>query len=539
MRCAIYCRVSSDRQREKHTIDSQLRILPEYAKAQGWEVIGEPYIDDGRSAETIEDRPAFSRLLDDATQRKFDLVLVIDDDRLSRSKSDLTTAMIYDTFRENGISLATPLAGLMDLSNEEQDLYTGMKRQFAKYEKRKFLSRTRRGRLEKWKKGVPGWGKQPYGYAYDKSTKAFTVHPEHSEIVRLIFSLCVNDGFGLDRIARELNARAIECPSVAANMRRKSVRWAKSTVTKILSYEGYCGTLSFNRLTVLRERGKDVRTTRPKSEWIGVQVPALISRELFEAAQRAKRQRRILSDRNKVREYLCGGLLHCAECGSKLCGEPSHGRAYYVCYGRKTKHLCQTPWLPASGVDGAVWSLLEGMLSNPAILEDAIAHAFKDRSSDKFASQDHLQKLLAEKEREEIRTIRLYGKASIGEARLDQALEDIRRERKILERNLELLQQQSDRRDQVRKAQISLKDLAKRIKQFTFKDKREVLKTFIDGTPGTGVFVAADRSLRVVGVIPVPQPALPGSDQFSSMIWTLPGNVPAATKAKAYVAAAR
>src|SRR4051812_2882280 len=93
MRCAIYCRVSSDRQREKHTIDSQIRILPEYAKSRGWDLVGQPYIDDGFSGETIEARPAFSRLLDDAAAGKFDVLLVIDDDRISRAKSDMTGAI--------------------------------------------------------------------------------------------------------------------------------------------------------------------------------------------------------------------------------------------------------------------------------------------------------------------------------------------------------------------------------------------------------------------------------------------------------------
>src|SRR5207247_743555 len=119
---------------------------------KGWEIF-DTYIDDGFSAETIEERPDFSRLLEGADGRKFNILLVIDEDRICRSRSDLTGAIIYDTFRDNGIRIATPAGTFIDLCNEDQDLYAGMKQVFAKYEKRKILARMRRGRIEKWRQG--------------------------------------------------------------------------------------------------------------------------------------------------------------------------------------------------------------------------------------------------------------------------------------------------------------------------------------------------------------------------------------------------
>jgi len=48
-RAVIYARVSTERQREKHTIDSQLSVLPEIIKQKGYKQTLEPYIDDGIS----------------------------------------------------------------------------------------------------------------------------------------------------------------------------------------------------------------------------------------------------------------------------------------------------------------------------------------------------------------------------------------------------------------------------------------------------------------------------------------------------------
>jgi site-specific DNA recombinase len=65
-RAVLYARVSSERQRERHTVASQLSLLPELIKQKGYNQVTEPYVDDGISGETIEDRPAMSRLLEDA-----------------------------------------------------------------------------------------------------------------------------------------------------------------------------------------------------------------------------------------------------------------------------------------------------------------------------------------------------------------------------------------------------------------------------------------------------------------------------------------
>ncbi len=75
MSAALYCRVSSDSQREKHTIETQKRLLADYAKLQGWEIF-DWYIDDGITGTSIEARPAFTRLLTDAGEDTVKMVYI-------------------------------------------------------------------------------------------------------------------------------------------------------------------------------------------------------------------------------------------------------------------------------------------------------------------------------------------------------------------------------------------------------------------------------------------------------------------------------
>jgi len=132
MIAALYCRVSSDSQREKQTIETQKRLLADYAKLQGWDIF-DWYIDDGITGTSIEARPAFTKLLSDAEARRFDLILVTDTDRLTRSEDPRQRALIEYTLKENGIKVAVANTGeLLDLDNPMHELIHTIKTWMAK-----------------------------------------------------------------------------------------------------------------------------------------------------------------------------------------------------------------------------------------------------------------------------------------------------------------------------------------------------------------------------------------------------------------------
>ena len=147
MRCAIYCRVSTEEQKNCQTIRSQLEELPTYAAKQGWTVIG-TYTDDGRSGESVEARPEFQRLLRDAGAGTFDVVLAIDRDRLARSEWAEDMAFIQDKFRRYRIKVAFP-GTTLDLEKPEDRLVDDIRGGVARYEKHQIARWMRRGKLSK------------------------------------------------------------------------------------------------------------------------------------------------------------------------------------------------------------------------------------------------------------------------------------------------------------------------------------------------------------------------------------------------------
>ena len=79
MRAAIYARVSTTDQ----NCEMQLGELREYVSRRGWELAGE-YVDTGWSGTKVS-RPELNRLMSDAGQRKFDVILCWKLDRFGRS----------------------------------------------------------------------------------------------------------------------------------------------------------------------------------------------------------------------------------------------------------------------------------------------------------------------------------------------------------------------------------------------------------------------------------------------------------------------
>lgn len=97
-RVAIYLRVSTNDQ----NTDNQRLVLAEIAQKSGWEIV-DIYEDKASGAKGKESRPAYKRLLEDATRRKFDMIVTWSIDRLGRSLKELVT--LLNDMQSMGIGL--------------------------------------------------------------------------------------------------------------------------------------------------------------------------------------------------------------------------------------------------------------------------------------------------------------------------------------------------------------------------------------------------------------------------------------------------
>jgi site-specific DNA recombinase len=169
---AIYARVSSERQRQDETIQSQTVGLRELAAERGL-LITEDLVfeDEGFSGATLT-RPALERLRDRAAEGCFEVLLCYSPDRLARRYA--YQVLLLEEFGRVGVEVVfakEPEQG----TTAEDELLRQVRGVIAEYERAQIRERTRRGKLHRARTGHQAvLSCAPYGYRYVKNT-------EHSE----------------------------------------------------------------------------------------------------------------------------------------------------------------------------------------------------------------------------------------------------------------------------------------------------------------------------------------------------------------------
>lgn len=320
----IYARLSRDDERdgESVSIENQKEMLCRHVREQGW-TLYDYYCDDGVSGTTF-DRPGLNRLVQDATDRKINLVLCKDLSRLGRDYIEVGkyTDFVFpslgcrfialndgvDTIRKNNEMLVI-------LKNVMNDLYA-----------RDTSNKIKAVKQSTFKSGKYVGCYAPLGYRKSAEDKhILEIDPVTAPVVRHIFDLRLQ-GNGFRKIALQLNAEKIPAPrgfyymaEGRENMRGETPFWNDVTVKTILRNEVYLGHMVQNKTgTVSYKNHKQV--SKPKSEWIKVESThePLISQETWDAVQRMDNHpSRGRSGKSGV-VALFGGLLRCMDCGASM-----------------------------------------------------------------------------------------------------------------------------------------------------------------------------------------------------------------------------
>lgn len=144
---ALYIRTSTDNQEE--SIKLQTKELTNFCNSKGYEIF-EQYIDFGFSGSNTE-RPAFQRMMNDAEEKKFDVVIVTKIDRFARSIIDCLVSI--QKLQDLGIQF-TATSQAIDTSSAMGKLTLNIMAAFADFERTMIRERMEHGRKEAEKRGV-------------------------------------------------------------------------------------------------------------------------------------------------------------------------------------------------------------------------------------------------------------------------------------------------------------------------------------------------------------------------------------------------
>lgn len=351
-RVVAYARVSTDSEDQKNSYDNQKRYFERIIKANdNYEFLG-IYADRGLSGTKLY-RPEFDRLLRDAGLKRvvdeetgkpvdayviigkptIDLIYVKDITRFARNVS---ADALLKTLAINKVYVVYVTIDGVEHSTETVDGIPFMQGalQAAEQFSRDISSKVKFGMKEGAYNGNIFVGKQLYGYNYlPHPENRLEIIEEEAETVRLIFSLYVNEGYGTERIARELGAREI--------FTRKGKRFSSNTLLSMLKNEKYTGTndgMKFYTGELFGDRRLQHMPKDKQFRFETEKIPAIITREMFEQAQQI-REGNVSHQLNKGR-YLgktdFAGVVICGTCGTsyQACGTSQTKTKltrYYAC----------------------------------------------------------------------------------------------------------------------------------------------------------------------------------------------------------------
>lgn len=341
MKAAIYCRLSEEDKNKQlasddsGSIQNQKSMLLQYAMEQGWELYNIYSDDDYAGADRR--RPEFNRLLKDAEQHKFDIILCKTQSRFTR-ELELVEKYIHGLFPIWGIRFISIVdnADTANKGNKKSRQINGLVNEWYLED----MSENIRSVLTNRRvNGFHIGSFALYGYKKDPDQKGhLIIDEEAAAIVREIFTL-FSQGYGKTAIARMLNDRGIPNPTEYKRLHglryqqpktKNSTLWKYFAISDMLTNEMYIGNMVQGKYGSVSYKTKQNKP-RPKNEWYvveGTHEP-IIDRELWDRVQALISQRAKPFDTGTI--GLFARKARCANCGYTMRSSQTRGEHYLKC----------------------------------------------------------------------------------------------------------------------------------------------------------------------------------------------------------------
>lgn len=373
---AIYARVSTTEQADEgYSIDEQIRVLREYCKREGY-IIFDEYVDRGISGKNIKGRPAVQRLLTDADEKKFDLVLVWKMNRLARKSVDLMN--MVEKFNSKNIAFRS-YTEKYETESPTGKLQFQMMAAIAEYERNNIAENVKMGMLARAKEGR--WnGGHVLGYdvveieGENKKRKntGLVINEREASIIRKIFHLYTT-GNGYKAIANQINK--------AGYRTKLDKTFSLNAIKTIVTNPVYAGYIRYNVRRDWNEKRHN--NINPTPIIIKGEHEAIISEETWKIAQEVYKTRSCKPNRVHDGEFPLTGIMRCPKCNAgmvvgrttnKLKDGTKKVIEYYVCGAWKNKgtNVCRSYGVRTDYADPHVLNKLEELMKSDKLIHQLV-----------------------------------------------------------------------------------------------------------------------------------------------------------------------
>lgn len=333
---AIYGRVSTEHEAQLSALENQLQWYDDQVRYHPNWTVCERYIDEGITGTQAKKRPAFLRMIEDAKNGKFDLIVTREVCRFARNVVD--TLVVTRELKGIGVEVFFIDDNIWTMDGDGE-LRLSLMATLAQEESRKTSERVKAGQKISRDNGVLYGNGNILGY--DRVGETYVINEEQAETVRMIFDLYLQ-GYGSMKIA-----------GILTEQKRKTasglVKWSVSNIMRAIKNATYTGTKCYNKsrsnnfLEQKRINNLDMSTY----EYVEGDFPAIVSQEVWDKAQKIRESRMkpsLVSTSktthskrdskdiwvNKLR-CSCGSSFRKDKWHTKLDGKISYG---YQCYNQ-------------------------------------------------------------------------------------------------------------------------------------------------------------------------------------------------------------
>jgi site-specific DNA recombinase len=403
-RIAIYCRVSTVEQAEEgYSIDEQERLLIEWCSKHGY-VVYKCYSDRGISGKDIKNRPALKELLNDAEEKKFDMVISWKINRISRKLADVLK--IVDVLEQNNITFKS-YSEPFETDTPAGKMQFQMMALIGEFERGTIAQNVKMGMCAKAKTGE--WcGGRVLGYdlvpleilegAKRRKTK-LTINKKEAETVKFIFNQYA-DGKGYKAITNQLNS--------LEHKTKKGNDFSVGSIKDILTNPVYIGKVRYN----VRQNWSEKRRRNINANPIIVDGihEAIIDIELWDKVQTIIASKSGKPSRIYDGEYPLTGILKCPKCGAgmvimrttnKLVDGTKKRIAYYACGSWKNKGtaVCNSNTIRVDKANDYVFGKISELLANEKMVKAIVANVNSERTNKINPAKKEVEKIDKELEK--------------------------------------------------------------------------------------------------------------------------------------------
>ena len=348
LRVVAYARVSKEKESMLHSLNAQVDYYTNLIKSNAEFSYAGIYADEGISG-TKEDRPEFTKMMEDARSHKFDMIITKSVSRFARNLVLLLKSI--RELKQLGIDVYFEEENIHTLSYEGEIMLTI----FASTaeEEVKSMSLNMLWRISKdMERGLIWGGADPYGYYL--TNKKLVVNIKEAKVVKMIFDL-YEGGLGDTAIAKRLNELKIKP--------RISEKWNKNSIRNILLNISYTGDLLLQktyRPVVGSKRTEPNRSAKPQYH-VENSHEAIVSKEKFNRCieLRIVRKNTYKANYHKV-SYPLSGLIKCGNCLSSFKHKKNQGISKWKCSKADDMGLryCSNKSIPESAIYEVLANLL-------------------------------------------------------------------------------------------------------------------------------------------------------------------------------------